>query len=221
MTERREWEEVEFTLLQPDITEYLEQLHGEPPDVVKRMESRAEERNFPIVGRLIGRFLELLASTVRPEVIFELGSGFGYSAYWFSRGYPGVTVHLTDYEEENLEEARGYLEERERPGRFVYHSGPAMDSLRQYDGEIDLLLVDFDKDGYVDALEYAEDRLAPGSWLVADNVLWQGRVADPEETDEETEAIRTFNERIFSESSPWRGSIVPLRDGLLIARREA
>lgn len=203
------------SVLSEAIYVYLETLEppSEPP--ADAMEEEAQRREFPIVGPRVGRLLMLLARMIRPDRIVELGSGFGYSAYWFGRGAPGAEIHLTDYDEEDLQSAREYLADAPSPERYHYHAGDALESAAAIEGPVDCFFCDVDKDGYPDALDFVEERLDPGGWLVTDNVLWDGNVADPEVDDEWTEAVRTFNRRLHE--PPWQTSIVPLRDGVSVS----
>src|SRR2546423_11145260 len=98
-------------IVTPQVEEYMRTLqarHDEP--VLLEMEAEAEEKNFPIIGRLCGVTIEVLARSVGARRVFELGSGYGYSGYWFSRavGSDGE-LHLTDRDPENEKKAMGYL----------------------------------------------------------------------------------------------------------------
>lgn len=200
----------------PSIAEYLNEFVGESPPAAQDMEEEASERDFPIVGPVVGRFLSLFAAGIEPERILELGSGFGYSAFWFARGTENTTIHLTEFDEENLASARTSLEESFPSDRFHYHHGDALDIAGDLDETFDLLFVDLEKETYPAALDCAEEILDSGGWLIADNVLWYGKVADETVDDEETEAIRTFNDRLRTD--PWEASILPVRDGIALAK---
>src|SRR3712207_6819016 len=99
-------------IVHPAITRYLEQLarHDDEP-VLLEMEALAREKGFPIIGRLCGQYLELLARAMGARRIFELGSGYGYSAYWFSRATgPEAEIDLTDGDPENEKRAMDFLQ---------------------------------------------------------------------------------------------------------------
>lgn len=204
------------TIVDDSITEYLENLHGDSPGPARAMETEAEDREFPIVGPLVGRFLELMAGLIEPDCIVELGSGFGYSAYWFGRGYDEATIHLTDRDEENLKKAERYLAEASLSERCEFHRGDALESVRSLDVTPDLVFVDIDKEGYPEALQWAQDSLDPGGWVVADNVLREGKVVDSDSDEASVRAIKAFNDELFTDR--WDASILPLRDGVAIAR---
>ena len=96
---------------------------------------------------------------------------------------------------------------------------PAVGLLKATPGEFDVVFIDIDKDGYPEALEAAAPRVRPGGYLLADNVLWSGRVVDASVTDKATEGIREFNRRLFARGD-FTSVIVPLRDGVAIARKQ-
>ena len=212
-----------FDPVDPRAERYMRQLasrHDEP--VLLEMERLAEERGFPIVGRLVGELLEVLALSIGARTVVELGSGFGYSAYWFSRAVgAGGTVLCTDGDPANRDQAEAFLTRVGRWDRIDYRVGMAQDILRSLPGPFDIVYCDIDKAGYPEAWELARERVRPGGLYVCDNVLWSGRVAEPDPTDERpqwTEAIRRHNELVYADPG-FDACIVPTRDGVLVARR--
>ncbi len=158
------------------LTELAKAGHVDP--VLDEMERRAEAQGFPIVGRVVGRFLELQARMIGARRVVELGSGYGYSAYWFSRavGEDGEVV-CTDSDPDNARLAEGYLRRAGRWDPVRYHVGDALEGLAAVDGEVDVIYCDIDKDGYPAAWAAAAERLRVGGLFLCDNVLWDGRVA--------------------------------------------
>ena len=190
--------------------------------VLLEMEAHAEERGFPIVGRNVGVTLEVLARSVDAERIMELGSGFGYSAYWHARavGSDGE-VHLTDGDPENATKAADYLKRAGLAERVEFHVGDAVTVLDSLEDEFDVIFNDIDKDGYPAAWRAASDRVRLGGLYVCDNVLWYGRVAvdDPDDTRPRyTEAVLEHN-RLIAEDERYVSTIVPTRDGVMVAIR--
>jgi caffeoyl-CoA O-methyltransferase len=212
-----------FDPVDPRIEQYMRQLasrHDEP--VLLEMEALAKERSFPIVGRLVGELLELLAGAVGARTVFEMGSGFGYSAYWFSRAVgPGGRVICTDGDAANRDQAEGFLRRVGRWDRIDYHVGWAQDVLRRTPGTFDVVYCDIGKDDYPEAWEMARDRIRPGGLYICDNVLWSGRVAatDPDDRNPtSTAAIKRHNELVYADPG-FDVTIVPTRDGVLVARK--
>ena len=209
-----------MNIVDPAVERYMRGLltrWDEP--VLLEMEAEAEARDFPIVGRQVGVTLELLARSIGASRIVELGSGFGYSAYWFSRavGEDGE-LHLTDGDPENERKAEEYLRRASLAGPVRYHVGDAVTSFEALEGEFDLVYCDIDKQGYPDAWRAARDRIRPGGLYLCDNVLWSGRVTEPS-PDPTTSAILEHNEMIAGDER-YLSTIVPTRDGVMAARRE-
>jgi predicted O-methyltransferase YrrM len=208
-------------IVDPRIDAYLRTLqarHDEP--VLLEMEAEGARRNFPIVGRNVGVTLELLARSVNARRVFELGSGFGYSAYWFARavGTDGE-VHCTDGDPENEVAAAGYLSRAGLAAQIRFHVGDAVTWLDNTDGDFDVIYDDIDKHGYPDAWRAASDRIRVGGLYLCDNVLWSGRVApDGEPPDELTPAILEHNALIAGDER-YVSSILPIRDGVMAALR--
>src|SRR6266540_6467498 len=138
-----------MNITDPDVEDYIRGLlarHDEP--VLVEMEAEAKELGFPIVGRMVGVVLEILARSMDARRVFELGSGFGYSAYWFARAVgPGGEVHLTDGDPENERKAADYLGRAELWERATFHVGDAVTALRDTVGQFDVVYCDIDKDG--------------------------------------------------------------------------
>jgi caffeoyl-CoA O-methyltransferase len=212
-------------IVDPRIETYMEGRLGrfdEP--VLLEMEAHADERAFPIVGRTVGVMLEVLARSVGARRVMELGSGFGYSAYWHARAVgPEGEVHLTDGDPENEVKAADYLKRAGLADRVRFHVGDAVEELGRLDGEFDVIFNDIDKDGYPDAWRAASERIRDGGLYVCDNVLWYGRVAaeDPDDARPHyTEAVLEHN-RLVAEDERYLSTIVPTRDGVMVAIRVA
>ncbi|MBV9100144.1 MAG: O-methyltransferase [Candidatus Dormibacteraeota bacterium] len=207
-------------LVAPQLDEYLLDLaRTQHPDaVLDDMEQRAREQGFPIVGRAVGRLLETQARGIGARRVMELGSGYGYSAYWFSRAVgDGGSVVCTDMDPGNARDAEGYLQRAGLWDRVRYRVGDALSGFAAESGEFDIVYCDVDKTGYPDCWRAACERIRVGGLYLCDNVLWSGRVAEPG-GDANTEAIREHN-RLVATDDRFVSSIVPLRDGVMIALR--
>ena len=207
-------------LVPPQLDQYIRDLLPERPPVLAEMEDYAREHDVPIVGPAVGTLLEILARSIAAERVFEMGSAIGYSTAYFARAVGrGGQVFYTDGSAENAERARGYLARMDLADRVLIRVGDAAASLEGTTGYFDLIFIDVDKDGYPAALQAAAPRIRRGGYLVADNVLWSGKVVDTGVRDPATEGIRVFNRTLFS-LREFRSVIVPLRDGVAISRRE-
>jgi len=206
-------------IVNPQIEEYMASLQARHDDpVLLEMEREGRERDFPIVGRNVGVTLEVLARSIGARRVMELGSGFGYSAYWFARavGSDGK-VHCTDGDPANAAKAEDYLGRAGLWAAVTYHVGDAVTSLNALDGEFDVIYDDIDKEGYPDAWRAARERIRMGGLYVCDNVLWSGRVID-DQPDERTAAILEHN-ALIAEDDRYVSTIVPTRDGVMVAIR--
>ena len=208
-------------ILDPAIDRYLRGLAATDDEpVLIEMEQLAEDRGFPIIGRLCGRFLEVMARSIAAGRIFEMGSGFGYSAYWFSRATgPGGEIHLTDMDPDNETKALDFLGRVGLDEPIEYHVASAFDAFNQTEGEFDVVYCDIDKQDYPEAWEVAKPRVRVGGLYLCDNMLWSGRVTGEVVDDSNpdlTAAIDEANKRIAADPN-WRSFILPIRDGVVCA----
>jgi len=204
----------------PEISDYLLQLTPERNVLLKEMEAIAEEQMFPAVGPMVGRFLYQLAKISGAKMIFELGSGFAYSTLWFAMAIPeDGQIIATDFDREKAELGLKFLERADQRHKVLYEVGDALDAFRRYKGPFDIIFCDLNKEQYPKVLEMAVPRLRKGGLLVADNVLWSGRVLDESDRSAATRGIREFNEKV-SQHPELFPTIIPLRDGVLVAIKE-
>lgn len=203
-------------LVNADIEKYLLNLIPNPDPVLSEMEQYAAGKNFPIVGPLVGRLLFVLAKAVKARKVLELGSGFGYSAYWFAKavGASGKVV-CTENRKENVALAGKYLKKGRLERRVKFLAGDALSSTRNLRGPFDIIFNDVDKNQYPAVFNLAIPKLRKGGLLIADNVLWGGRVLD-KNPDEATAGILEFTRMLFS-SNELVTTIIPLRDGVSVS----
>ena len=208
----------------PDIENYMKSLLANTDnEIVLAMEAHARENNFPIVDRLVGVFLETQAKALGAKRIFEFGSGYGYSAYWFARavGAEGEVI-CSDGLSENFDKAKSYLEATELWDRINFKTGFAQNIFSKTEGLFDICYNDVDKGDYPEIWLLAKDRIRSGGLYIADNVLWHGRVVMNEFVDVVpgwTEAIKEHNNLIFNDPE-FDTFINPTRDGVLVARKK-
>jgi len=208
----------------PAIEGYMRDLAGNSDHpVLLEMEALAKQKGFPIINRLVGIFLEMQAKMICARRIFEFGSGYGYSAFWFARAVgAGGQVICSDGRDENRKLAENYLTMAGLWDRVSFNVGMAQTVFKQTDGVFDICYNDVDKGDYPEIWRLARDRIRPGGLYIADNVLWHGRVVAETFTDVElgwTEAIVEHNELIFGDPE-FDAFINPTRDGVLVARRK-
>lgn len=203
-----------MTITDPKIEKYLMNLSAESDRYILEMEKRAKQNDFPIVDRLVGRLLFVLTKLRKPNLVVELGSGFGYSAYWFSRAIEKGKVVLTEYTKENLDHAKKTFRESGLIPKAEFRVGNAIEIARGY-RNIDILFIDIDKHQYLEAVKTLLPHLSKNALVIADNTLWYGKVAGRNK-DRDTMGIKSFNDYMFA-SEDFFTTIVPLRDGVLVA----
>jgi predicted O-methyltransferase YrrM len=211
-------------IVNPDVERYMRDLLAGEHEIAEEMESAARERDFPIVDRLVGVTLEVLARSIGAKRVLEMGSGYGYSAYWFARAVgEGGEVHMTEGDPENQKQALDYLGRAGFGDRVHSHVGNALEIIDQLDGELDVVFCDIDKGDYPAAWAKACERIRVGGLYLCDNVLWSGRVAvhDPDDRRPEwTKAVRAHNSAIAADER-YSSTIIPTRDGVMTALRVA
>lgn len=197
---------------------YLQDLYYDDDSVRREMEALAQERSFPIVGPLAGRVLYQLTQMIGGKRVFELGSGYGYSALFFARavGIDGE-VHCTDFSGENIRQAEDFLGRAGMWSRITYHQEDAITALRRVGGTWDVVYNDIQKRAYPDTIELAYDHLRPGGLFITDNLFREGRVLDNEES-EDTQGVIEFTHLLFDHPG-FMTTIYPVRDGLSVALR--
>ncbi len=206
-------------LISPEVMDHIERLVPGRPEELLQMEDQAREEGFPIIGPGAGQFCYLIARLIGARRVFELGSGFGYSTAWFAHAVTengGGTVHHVVWDAKLSERAQGHLTTLGLANSVRFEIGEAVGVLRQTEGPFDLIFNDIDKRGYPASLDVIKEKLRPGGALIIDNMLWHGRIFDPTDDSEDTAGVREFTSRITSDPD-WTVSLVPIRDGLILA----
>jgi predicted O-methyltransferase YrrM len=203
-------------IVHPDIEDYLHELFPSRDAVLTEMERLAEKERFPIVGPLVGRLLSQMARAIGARRVFEFGSGFGYSAFWFLKGMSDEgRVVCTDDEEDNALRAREYFRKAGLDARVQFEVGDALEIIERQQSAFDIVLIDCEKARYPLAYEKAVPRIRKGGLLIADNVLWSGTVVKRSE-EPSTIGIQTFNKLVSADPHLFT-TILPLRDGVSIS----
>ncbi len=203
------------------INDYLMGLVPERPEEMKAMEEYASNTNFPIIGPVCGNLCYLIARMVGARSVFEMGSGYGYSTAWFARAVMengGGKVHHVVWDENLSNDARQHLEKLGYSSFMEYHVAEAIETLSQTPGPFDLIFNDIDKDCYPESLPLIREKLRPGGVLIVDNLLWHGEVFEKDGDDPDTSGVRELT-RILTTDPDWVSSIIPIRDGMLVAYR--
>lgn len=174
-----------------------------------------------VSGHLQGLFLELISKMICPENILEIGTFTGYSAICLAKGLGAagklITIEMND---EIAAFAHSYFERSGLESKITQLTGNALEIIPGLDTRFDLVFIDGDKREYIDYYHLIIDKVKPGGYILADNVLWGGKVVESETTDPQARGIIEFNEMIKNE----RGIevvILPMRDGLMMIKKKA
>jgi caffeoyl-CoA O-methyltransferase len=206
-------------IVEKKVEKYLNGLLPKRDAVLADMERYARLHHVPIIGPACGRLLYLLTQISGAQRIFEMGSAIGYSTIWFARAAgEGSEVYYTDGDPENAQRAKKNFQRAGVEDRVRILVGDAVELIDTVSGDLDLVLIDVDKDQYPAALEKAVPRLRSGGLLVTDNVLWSGFVT-ARAKDANTRSIQKFNDAIYA-SKDLFPVIVPLRDGVAVCRKQ-
>ncbi|WKZ66499.1 MAG: O-methyltransferase [Flavobacteriales bacterium] len=209
--------------IDPALEAYCEAHSGEEPAHLKALR---EETHASIYmpqmcsGHLQGRFLSMLSHLVRPKVIVEIGTYTGYSALCLAEGLaPGGMLHTIDIDPHLPPLVARHIKAAGFEDRITTHQQPAMEVIPTLPTPFDLVFIDADKPAYPAYFEAVVDRMRPGGLIMADNVLWSGKVLKAaEEQDHQTAALVRYAELVTNDPRVEK-VMVPLRDGLLLARR--
>lgn len=204
-------------ILRPAQAAYLDRLLPPRDALLAEMESYAAERGVPISDPEVGRLLAILARACGARKILEIGTAIGYGTLCLARAAPEALVLSVDPDPERLAVARGFLERGGVLPRVALVEGEALQVLQEVDGPFDLVYLDALKHEYRRYLDAVLPKMTVGGLLVADNLLWKGRVAEPpEESDRDTEALRAFNGYLMMHPQ-LQAAVLAFGDGLGVA----
>jgi len=172
-------------------------------------------------GHFQGRVLSMLSHMIQPKCVLEVGTYTGYSALCMAEGIPeGGKLITLDINEELEDRVRDYFEESDYSQMIDYRIGNAIELIPDIDEEIDLVFIDADKKNYFNYYKLVFDKVKPGGYIIADNVLWSGKVVQTEKKiDKDTQAILDFN-RWVQEDDRVENVLFPMRDGLMVVRKK-
>ncbi|MDF9746416.1 O-methyltransferase [Natrinema salsiterrestre] len=217
-------------VLSDEIARFVRAVGPDPDETLIEMDEYAAAEGFPHVGPDVGAFLRFVARLNEAERVFEFGSGYGYSAYWFADALPddGELV-LTEVDEAELELAREYMAAGGYDGLTTYELGDAMESIDRYDGPFDVVLIDHQKERYADAFEAVRSKIPVGGVVVADNAITASVVdfdallewaegGSPTAVDEHTRGVIDYLETVGADPA-FETVVVPLGEGIAVSYR--
>jgi predicted O-methyltransferase YrrM len=210
-------------LIDEKLQQYCEDHSGKESDLLSEL-NRDTHVNVLIPqmlsGRLQGRFLSMISKMVKPKNILEIGTYTGYSALCLAEGLQaGGALHTLEKNEELESFAKKYFNQSEYKDKIHFHLGDASKIIPTLDVEFDLVFIDADKPNYSNYYDLVIDKLPSGAVILADNVLWWGKVAgDLTHADEDTKALHQFNEKVNADARV-ENVLNPIRDGILMIRK--
>ena len=195
---------------------------AEPPPLRALAEETRAHVDLPqmLSGHLQGRFLSLLSHLVRPKLALEIGTYTGYSALCLAEGLaPDGVLHTIDVDTHLAAMVDRHIRAAGTHARIHQHLAPALEVIPRIEGTFDLVFIDADKQNYGNYFDRVVDRMRPGGLIIADNVLWSGKVLAPRsEQDAETRGLAAYAEKV-KEDPRVVNVLLPVRDGLLVSRR--
>ena len=212
-----------MNFLDPKLDKYVVQHSQNESDALKELNRRTwiEILNpRMIAGHFQGRVLSMLSHMIQPKNILEIGTFTGYSAICWAEGLQeGGQIHTIDINEELEDMAREYVEKTGHQEKVNFHMGNALDIIPSLEHQWDIVFLDADKANYTNYYNQVFDRVRTGGYIIADNVLWNGKVIDKKAFSEvDTKAILEFNEMVQNDERV-QNVLFPIRDGLMIARK--
>ncbi|MBX3281334.1 MAG: class I SAM-dependent methyltransferase [Acidobacteria bacterium] len=201
-----------------ELTEYAEKFTSEESPVLRELREHCfahYEDSSMLSGHVQGRILALISKMIRPKLVVEIGTYLGYSALCFAEGLAnGGKVITLDIQEETNRVAKSFVERTEYKDAIDFRLGEAKDMIPQISDPIDLVFIDADKSDYSLYYDLVFEKVRKGGFIVADNVLWSGRVLNAEK-DADTQALHDFNLKIQTDDRV-SNVLLPIRDGLMI-----
>lgn len=208
--------------LPEDLQKYVED-HSEPEsDLLQRI---ARETHLHVLkprmlsGHLQGRVLSMISHMVRPSRILEIGTYTGYAALSLAEGLnaDGKLITIDNNEELSIR-TKSYFNESPFQDQIEMMVGNAPDIIPTLSEKWDLVFIDADKENYSTYFDLVIEDMNEGGIILADNVLWSGKVSDPSKNDDATNAIRSFNQKVHKDPRV-QNVLFPIRDGLMMLRK--
>lgn len=217
-------------VLSDDVARFVRATAPEPDETLIEMDEYAAAEGFPHVGHEVGAFCRLVARMVDARRVFEFGSGYGYSAYWFADALPeDGEIVLTEIDEDELELAGEYMTAGGYDDVATYELGDALETVEAYDGPFDVVLIDHQKHRYLEAFEAVRAKVPVGGVIVADNAMRAGIIqfdellervegGDPGDLDENTRGIAEYIEAVRADPD-FETVVLPLGEGIAVSYR--
>lgn len=206
------------------ITQYAENHSQEEPKLLRELNRETHQKILQprmMSGHLQGRFLSFLSHLIQPDNILEIGTYTGYATLCLAEGLiESGTIHTIEINEELFDFTKKYFDKSTYKNNILSHHGDAKKIIPTLNFEFDLVFIDADKSNYSHYFDLILPKLSPGGLIIADNVLWGGKVLQKSlhKRDIETMELKKFNEKVKAEKKV-KTLLLPIRDGLMICRK--
>lgn len=202
------------------IEDYIRKNSSKEPEILKDLNKETYLKVLNprmLSGHLQGRFLSIITKLIKPKKILEIGTYTGYSAICMAEGLiENGIIHTIDINEELVSIQNKYFAKSKCDNSIIQHVGDARNIIKSINEKFDLVFLDADKENYIEYYELVIEKVRKGGLIIADNVLWTGKVVEPEKDDDElTQYLIDFN-KMINEDDRVENIILPLRDGLNI-----
>ncbi|CAN5318334.1 O-methyltransferase [soil metagenome] len=193
-------------------------------DVLKKLNRETHAKVMMprmLSGHMQGNVLSMFSKMLQPQQILEIGTYTGYSGICLAQGLTqNGKLHTIDINDELEKMVRGFIEEAGLTNKINYYLGNALSIIPTIKETFDLVFIDADKKNYAAYYDLVFDKVRSGGYIIADNVLWSGKVLDDEtKMDADTKAIHEYNKKIHNDNRV-EHMLLPVRDGLMIARKK-
>ncbi|NET33951.1 MAG: O-methyltransferase [Cyanothece sp. SIO1E1] len=204
------------------LTKYCEALSTPPSPLLQALERETHLKTLApqmMSGHLQGQLLQLLCQLKQPKQVLEIGTFTGYAALCMAAGLPqGGILHTIEANPELEYLIRKYIDQADLQEKIKLHIGKAEEIIPDIEGNFDFVFLDAGKLDYPRFYDLVIDRMNSGGVIIADNVLWSGKVVQ-DHRDKDTQALHAFNQMIKDDPRV-NNLILPIRDGLLIAQKK-
>ncbi len=207
--------------LPKEIEEYTKKFSAPENEVLKDLNRETHLHVMMpqmLSGHIQGNFLKMFSYMLRPKKILEIGTYTGYSAICLAQGLaPDGRLYTIDINEELEDMCRSYFKKADLEQQIDYRIGNAIEMISSIDELFDVVFIDADKQNYSNYYDLVFDKVAKGGFILADNVLWSGKVAK-EPKDKDTKALDEYNKKVQLDPRV-ENYLVPIRDGIMVARK--
>lgn len=205
-----------------DILEYSEKYSQQEPEILQELNRETHLKILNprmLSGFFQGRLLSIISKLIKPKKVLEIGTYTGYSAICIAEGMnKNGIIHTIDKNEELNTIQKKYFKKSGLENNIIQYNGCALDIIPKIEEKFDLIFIDADKENYINYFNLVIDKLNKNGVILADNVLWSGKVINSEDHDLTTNVLREFNKSVNNDNRV-ETILLPIRDGISIIRK--